>query len=604
MNSRCKLSNVLFWWRVHTWLARWRIVLAVVLVACLPLAGAAWMEGRGSAAGAHLARAGALFRQLHGELTAGQEPGARATLAALRRETAAAVAQTRDPGWRIGSHVALIGDDLTAVATVATVLDDLANRGLPPLVAAAGLVTPAALTPRHGRIDLAALARAAPGLRAADDSVQQALRRVEAIPTAGLRQRIRSGVVELRDGLRSAATTTDAAARAARLLPAMLGAKDTRTYLVLFQNLAEPRATGGIPGAFVVVSARHGTVRIVDQGSAVGLRPFARPVLPVGRAMRSLYSDRLTTLPADVNFTPHFPMAATLIREMYRLRTGHTVDGVVATDPVALSYLLRALGPIRNPGGGTLTKANAVSELLSEVYARAYSNAEQDRYFARVARTVFDRLTHSPGDPRVLLSQLSRAAGERRILAWSAHADEQPLIAGTVLEGALPVTDGAHPTIGVFLNDGGGSKLGYYLRRAVEVSPGPCRPGARRELSVGVTLGSAAPRSGLSRSVLGLGLGGHPYTIRTNVLVFSPAGGAVRQARLDGRPVGLATGTERRRAVGVVTVDLRPGQSRVLEVTVWTAPGAGASGGTLTPDLWLTPGTRPWARSIHSAAPC
>ena len=567
--------------------------------------GAGWVGLRGAAAAEHLARAGTLLHRLHTELAAGQASAARASLDELQRHTAAAVHRTRGLPWRIGSRMPMVGDDLAAVATVAGVLDDLARQGLPPLVATAGQVTPAALAPRRGRVPVAALAGAAPALRTVDAGVRRALHRVDAIATGGLHDRIRAGVEELRAGLRRAAAMTGTAARTAGLLPAMLGAGGPRTYLMVFQNLAEVRATGGMPGAFVVVSADRGALRIVDQGSATGLRVFDRPVRRVDPAMRALYTDRLATYPADVNFTPHFPTAAALIREMYRLRSGHTVDGVLATDPVALSYLLRAVGPVRAPDGRRLTAGNAVRTLLSEVYGRTASGSAQDRYFAVAARTVFDRLTRGPVNPRAAVTQLARAAGERRVLAWSARPAEQRLIAGTVLEGALPTSDGDRPTVGVFLNDGTGAKLGYYLTRAVEVTSGPCRTDGRRELSVRVTLGSRAPRSGLSPSVLGRQLAG-PYTLRTNVLVFSPAGGTVDTARLDGRRVPLAAGVERGRAVGTVTVDLRPGASRTLEMTVLTAPlpSLAGRGAPFVPRLWLTPGTGPWERFVRPAAKC
>jgi hypothetical protein len=317
-------------------------------------------------------------------------------------------------------------------------------------------------------------------------------------------------------------------------------------------------------------------------------------------AMRDLYTDRLATFPADVNFTPHFPTAAALIREMYRRRSGRQVDGVLATDPVALAHLLRVTGPIPDSRGQKLTAANAVRTLLSEAYVRLPDDAAQDRYFGRTARAVFDRLTRAPGDPRALLAALARAAGERRLLVWSAHPTEQGLIAGTVLEGALPTEDGAAPRIGVFLNDGTGAKLGYYLDRAVELTAGACLPDGRRAYQVRVTLRSTAPRRGLPRSVLGLSLAG-PYTIRTNVLVFSPAGGAVGHASLDGQPTDLATGAERGRAVAVVTVEVAPGASRTLEVVVLTAARAAATG---APEVWLTPGPRPWRRDVDSPAPC
>ena len=109
-------------------------------------------------------------------------------------------------------------------------------------------------------------------------------------------------------------------------------------------------------------------------------------MLPLSDADRALYTDKMAMFAADVNLTPDFPTAAALAREMYRQRSGRTVDGVLATDPVALSYLLGAVGPVKVPGGKDLTSRNAVLVLLSETYMRNTVPENQDRYFAAAAR--------------------------------------------------------------------------------------------------------------------------------------------------------------------------------------------------------------------------
>jgi hypothetical protein len=419
------------------------------------------------------------------------------------------------------------------------------------------------------------------------------LARTDAIDRAGLSGRVADAVGQLAAGLRRLSSLTGTAARAATLLPPMLGADGPRTYLVLFQNPTEVRATGGMPGAFVVVRADQGAITIVDQGaSAADLGTFPEPVLPLDPAQVALYSDKLGKFPADITFTPHFPTAATLAREMYRLRSGTTVDGVLATDPVALSYLLAATGPVPVPEGPPLTAANAVPVLLAEAYVRMSSARDKDLYFAAAARAVFEALAGGAANPAGALSALARAAGERRLLVWSAHPDEQRGLAGTVLEGAMPTEDGANPQVGVFLNDGSGAKLDYYLTTAATLDTVACRDDGRAELSLRVTLGSTAPSDGLPSYVLGLGLGGDPYTMRTNAMVFSPAGGSLLDARLDGRPIALGTGTERRRAVGVTTVYLAPGQTSVLDVRILT--GVLPRSATVVPSLWVTPGVNPW----------
>ncbi len=447
--------------------------------------------------------------------------------------------------------------------------------------------------------------RAAPELNHAEQAFRRARESVGAIPAARLVTPVRNAVQQLRDQLTRSGRLLGAAARTTALLPGMLGGDGPRTYLVLFQNLAEVRATGGMPGAFVVIRADGGAITIADQGSASGMRAFARPVLPLDPADRQLYTDRLATYPADINLTPHFPTTARLAREMYRRRSGTTVDGVLATDPVALSYLLSALGPVPVPGGEALTATSAVPALLSRIYAAGMSPGEQDAYFAAAARAVFGAVLARPPGPLALATALSRAARERRLLVWSTRDDENRLLEETTLAGSMPERDGDRPLVGVFLNDGSGAKLGYYLTHRADLAVTPtCRPDGRRELTLRVRLGSTAPRTGLPADVLGLGLAGDPYTARTNVAVYSPAGGAVAGIRLDGARSAFGSGRDRRRAVGIVTVDVPPGRQRILDVTLLTGIPAHGYGPTVTPRLWLTPGIAPWAQSAGSAAGC
>ncbi|WP_432826450.1 DUF4012 domain-containing protein [Dactylosporangium sp. CA-092794] len=577
--------------------------LGLALALVVALAGGGWTGVRGLRAADDLTRAAALFQQLAAQLTAGDAGAAAATLSALQARTRAARERTGGAAWRLAGHVPAVGDELSAVATVAEVLDDLARRALPPLIETAGSVGSGALLPRGGRLQLPALRAATPRLAAADAVLRRDRDRIAAVPLRGLDARVRDRIEQLRGYLERAIAITGPLARAAALLPAMMGADGPRTYLVLFQNLAEVRATGGLPGAFVVLGADRGAISIIEQGTAfTTLGEFDRPVLPLPAAQRDLYTDRVGKVAGDANFTPYFPAAAATLREMYRLRSGRTVDGVLATDPVALSYVMAATGPIAVPRGGPLTARTAVRTLLSDAYATWRTDAEQDRYFAGVARAVFDRLTALDAEPRALLAALRRATGERRMLVWSAHPDEQRLITGTALEGALPPEDGPDPTVGVFLNDGTGGKLSYYLSPAASVSVGACRPDGRRELTVRVTLSSSAPSSGLPETVTGLAQAG-PYVARSNVLVFAPTGGAIASAALDGAPAPMGTGVERGRMVGVVTLDVPPGGRRTVELTVLTRDTR-TGPARIEPRLQTTPMARPWAITTGSTQRC
>src|SRR4028118_1271700 len=75
-------------------------------------------------------------------------------------------------------------------------------------------------------------------------------------------------VRELEAKLLDVTSVTDRASKAAELLPPMLGAGGKRTYLVLFQNTAEIRATGGIPGSVATLTADKGALSLKSEGTA------------------------------------------------------------------------------------------------------------------------------------------------------------------------------------------------------------------------------------------------------------------------------------------------------------------------------------------------
>ena len=93
------------------------------------------------------------------------------------------------------------------------------------------------------------------------------------------------------------------------------------------------------------------------------------------------------------------------------------------------------------PSGDTLTAENAVPLLLNEVYLRYPDPPTRTAFFADAAASVFAALANGSADPAALLTALARAGDEHRLLLWSAHPEDQQILADTTLAGGLPVTD-------------------------------------------------------------------------------------------------------------------------------------------------------------------
>jgi Protein of unknown function (DUF4012) len=565
----------------------------VALVLVLILVGvAAWIVYSGLRAKDNLRRAADDVAALQTQAETGNVAGERITLASLQRHAHSARLETGGPIWRLVRRTPLVGNNAAAIATVASAVDDLAQHALPSLVDTSATIDLQAIAPHDGRIDLAPIQHAAPAIVDAASAMQRVRDQVAGISTSDLVPIVRTSVLQLRSDLDAAVTTTSTAARAVTLLPPMLGASQPRTYALLFQNNAELRATGGIAGSWAIVRVDHGAVHIVKQGSAADVNSHLTGV-PVPSDVAALYTNRPGTFFQDVDMAPSFPTDATLASDMFEQAYGIQVDGVISTDPVALAGLLKATGPVQLPHGGSLTSSNAVSLLLSQVYQDIQDPAQEDVFFAQAANAVFTALSAGQGDARATVKALADAAGTGRLTVWSRHPDEEKLLAGTELEGAMPVTEQPeNPTVGVFLNDGTGAKLDYYLHENVAVTSAASCPAGRVGFHVLVTLTSTVPTNakGLPTYVTGEPAGVPLGTMRTQVVVATPVGGSIESVTIGGVRSPIGSGSESGRSDGLVFVDLKPGETKTIDVQLVTAElSAAVRAQGLNPRLRLTP---------------
>jgi hypothetical protein len=503
------------------------------------------------------------------QLAAGQVPDAEVTLLRLRSATGRARLATSGPLWALASHLPVLGGDAGAARTVADVLDGLAQDALPTTLRMAREVQDGTFRPRGGRVDLDAARRLAPLVRGAARSVDRGDQRLSALAGRGLTWPLTGVVASLRSRVHGARQAADATAAAITLGPSLLGEHGTRRYLLLVQNNAEIRSTGGLPGAFAILTARHGVLRMGWQGASSDLGFFARPVLPLTAAERGTLGSSLGTDVRDVTVDPDFPRAARLAAAMVERRRGVHLDGVLSVDPVALARVLAGTGPLPLGNGTELGVGNVLPLLLHQTYQALADPAAQDSFDALVARTVFTGVTTGQGNPGAVLHGLATAVAEHRVLAWFRDPRAARAIAGTAVSGALPGRTGRTPQVGVYLDDAGGGKMEYYLRFHTHVSATGCRPDGSQSLVTSTALTSTAPHdvSGLSPYVTGDGSFVRRGTMLLNLRLVAPAGGAVTGLTVDGQPATVTADRLGGRQVSTVVVRLWPGRRVVVAST-------------------------------------
>ena len=488
---------------------------------------------------------------------------------------------TAHPIWRASEVLPVVGDDLRAVRLVAGAADPLIADVAAPLLE----FDIASIGPTDGALNVDAVAELGTKIEQVAPIAEQTNIRLiaEGIEVDDLLAPLRKPVEQVSEGL---STFADAMRRLAILSPqlsTMLGGEGPQNYLVLVQNTAEMRSLGGNPGSMMMLTVDQGSMEITQSASQADVnsgRPD--PVAPLTESTNALYTDRVGRYIQDTTMTPDFAQTAHLARAFWSETLGDPGDSVIAIDPVLLSYMLKATGPVELEDGTTLKSDNVVSELLSKVYERYPLNygpdiEAQDEFFAMAAGSIFGQLTNSQGDFFSLIQQLAKGYGEGRVLYAPTDGTEAKAVSGTRFGGPLTAQSNARDTqLGVFVNDNTEGKLDYYTDMSVAVASDVCT--ADDEGDASFTVEATYNYNLQPDQVEGL----PPYvsTARyfpkgiksTNLVFYGPVGSTFVSAKLDGEDFVPQAGTNDlgRQAV-LVNFESDPATTHTVEVT-FSAP--------------------------------
>ncbi len=257
------------------------------------------------------------------------------------------------------------------------------------------------------------LTRALPHLTSAEKSLMAV--RPETVP-AGYRPLL----TEAQDRVPSLAAYLAKADTLSAVLPAILGADMRQRYLVIFQNDAELRATGGFMGSFALVD--------VDRGKVVNVEiPGGGTYDLKGQLTLKIASPQPLHLInphwqfQDTNWSPDFPTAAQTITKFYGKAGGPTVDGVIALNTPVVEKLLDIIGPVEMPEyGKTIDSRNFFFETQKAVEVEYDKESNTPKQFiADLAPKILGKImTAERGDWLKIAQMLDGALTDRQAQVW------------------------------------------------------------------------------------------------------------------------------------------------------------------------------------------
>ncbi|NQX14102.1 DUF4012 domain-containing protein [Microbacteriaceae bacterium VKM Ac-2855] len=550
-----------------------------------------------------------LVGQVRDELTSFDVAGSTATAAQLGQLTADARAETDSPVWRIMEIVPVLGPNLAAVRTATEVADDISTDIVTPLAS----TSIDQLKPVDSKIDIAAVTTLSEKITVAKATIDSAESRITGIDRSALLPEVASAVGEIQPQLVEATRAMDAVEPITSILPDSLGASGPRQYLVLFQNLAEVQPLGGGTAALMLLKVDNGTITISRQADSYDFDRTLTPPVNVDQSAINAFGANIGSNLNTSTVRPDFPTAASIATQFWQ-RTypeDGTINGVLAVDPKALSYLIGSTGPITLLDGTVLTSDNTVKTLLHDVYLRDIGDAnigeESDKFFAMASATIMDQILGGGMEPSKMLPAIVKGVDERRILAFSNDADEQALLAATPIAGILPTDNTTATTTGVFFQDASsGAKMDYYLDTDVQQSStNLCAADATFSTTVTltntVTTKEAATLNGYVLSNKGLSKPEGRFI--TQVYVLGPPGTTFTSLTFNqGNTLSFDVGAtdDLGRPVARAAVYLDPGETNIFTATF----NAGATTGFAPQDVVTTPTLNATTVTIAPDASC
>lgn len=269
----------------------------------------------------------------------------------------------------------------------------------------------------------------------------------------------------------------------------------TRAYLVVLQNSAELRPTGGFIGSYALVRFDSGHLagyKFYDVYAADGQMRGA--ISPPDEILHFL--GQPSWFMRDANWAPDFPLSAKRLEWFLEKETGVTVNGVVAINLRAVQLLLKATGPVTLSSGETISAENFFdkAEYASEI--NFFPGSEQKpQFMAQVAEKLLGALTSGQGDWLALGQAVAAAAEQKEALAYlNAPLAEEVMVkngwAGSLATAGCALTN----TNCLMLVEAnlGANKANYFIRRSVRVDTVVDKAGGV-ETTVAVRLRNESP---------------------------------------------------------------------------------------------------------------
>ncbi|MEK7622741.1 MAG: DUF4012 domain-containing protein [Patescibacteria group bacterium] len=379
------------------------------------------------------------------------------------------------------------------------------------------------------------------------------------------------------------------------LLPKLLGEPDPQKYLLIFQNDAEMRGSGGFLTAYAILETHKGKITpllsqdIYELDNKFGKRLPAPE--PITKYLPLVYNWHLR----DMNLSPDFKVSMDVFYPNYKeVAQYKDVNGIISMDTQFPVDLLKVLGPVGVSEWGTYS-ADIVPECnCPQIVYKMEDYATRPTYYIKANRKgMIGPLMHSillnvMNSPKKLWPQFMEIAlkniqAKHIMFYFPDDAGMQQVAENFNATGKIKDFDGDY----FHLNDTNfaGAKSNLYVNQAVDQEINVAGDGTITK-TVTITYTNPQPPSDCNLESGGLCLNG---LLRDWVRIYVPKGSELKEVL--GSDIGPTTSEDLGKTVFEGFIELRP-ESKAKLIFKYQLPFKQASGQVYKLLLQKQPGVK------------
>lgn len=499
--------------------------------------------------------------------------------------TGSIAGELSSPLWMVASIIPVYGQDISGMRDLMTALDDAFDEGLVPLTKTLEANPPDSLISADRRINVAAVTQLLDAVQDAAPSMQKCADVAESLPEMHIEQ-LKSVVDPAKEKLTTINATFQKAAALAPVAGPVLGANGNRTYLIVAQNSAELRSSGGFPGSMGTLEIRDGEIILNDFSKVYDVLTDTNPSsVSITDEEYALFGAASMDCPRDAGIDPDFTRVASIWAASYEERNVAHLDGVISITPSVVQDILAIVGPVTLSDGTELTGSNATKVLQSDIYWKYLAEgadpdgtggAVTDALFAQAAHETFNKLFSNLNADTLIkfASCMAKDMEDRTVMFWLTDEGEQAILASLDCSGALN-DDPMRPELGVFFSLWVGSKMGWYVDIDNQVLESKKNADGSYTYKMQTTFTDTVSSEEIASG--GEYIIGDIYDYEYGILypclyIYAPAGGSISNLESNSSVAFEEARHDGLQAFKAWRTVLRPDQPIVCTYTVTTAP--------------------------------